>query len=86
MLEEIDREVRLERLKVIHLNDTNVELGSRLDRHFDIGKGKIGRKGFSLILNHPRLKDKPFILETPKEKEGDDVRNLEAVRALYNRG
>ncbi len=86
LLEEIDREVRLERLKVIHLNDTNVELGSRLDRHFDIGKGKIGRKGFSLILNHPRLKDKPFILETPKEKEGDDVRNLEAVRALYNRG
>ena len=83
LLREIEKEIGLNRLKAIHLNDTNEELGSRQDRHFDIGEGKIGKKGFSLIVNHPQLTHLPFILETPKKTDEDDVRNLQAVRKLY---
>ncbi|MCF7873122.1 MAG: deoxyribonuclease IV, partial [Candidatus Omnitrophica bacterium] len=46
LISEIDREVGIDKLKVIHLNDTQVELGSRLDRHFHIGGGNIGKDGF----------------------------------------
>ncbi|MCF7907931.1 MAG: deoxyribonuclease IV [Candidatus Omnitrophica bacterium] len=83
LLREIDREVGLERVKVIHINDTLEELDSRHDRHFAIGEGKIGKRGFSLILNHPKLKDIPFILETPRKDEGDDQKNIKMVRQLY---
>ena len=83
LLDEIDQEVGLERLKVIHLNDTQEELGSLRDRHFDIGGGKIGRKGFSLIVNHPKLRELPFILETPKNSDDEDKDNLKVVRELY---
>jgi deoxyribonuclease-4 len=83
LLDEIECQVGLKRLKVIHLNDTREELGSRQDRHYDIGKGKIGNKGFRLIINHPLLRDLPFILETPKKSDADDVRNLKRVRRLY---
>lgn len=85
-LMEIDQEVGMERLKVIHLNDTPVELGSRKDRHFAIGKGRIGEDGFKYILHHPKLKKLPFILETPKKKDLDDIINLSIVRRLYNDG
>jgi len=83
LLDEIDQEVGLERLKVIHLNDTQEELGSLRDRHYDIGTGKIGRKGFSLIVNHPKLRELPFILETPKDSVDEDKENLNVVRSLY---
>jgi len=83
LLDEIDQEVGLGCLKVIHLNDTQEELGSLRDRHFDIGKGKIGRRGFNLIVNHPKLRELPLILETPKKSEDEDKDNLEVVRKLY---
>ncbi|MBP7088414.1 MAG: deoxyribonuclease IV [Candidatus Omnitrophica bacterium] len=83
LINEIKREIGLERLKLIHLNDTQVDLGSLKDRHFAIGEGKIGKKGFSLILNHPHLRDLPFILETPKEEDNSDIINLSMVRNLY---
>lgn len=84
LVEEINREVGTERLKVIHLNDTQEKLNSLKDRHCDIGKGNIGKKGFGLILNHPALRNLPFILETPKDNEEDDLRNMAAVKELYN--
>ncbi|MDP2924200.1 MAG: deoxyribonuclease IV [Candidatus Omnitrophota bacterium] len=84
LLDEIDKAAGLECLKVIHLNDTREKLGSLHDRHCDIGAGLIGKRGMQLILNHPRLKNIPFILETPKESEEDDIRNLKIVRELYN--
>lgn len=83
LLNEIKQEVGIERLKIIHLNDTREELGSRQDRHFAIGEGKIGKIGFSLILNHSKLKNLPFILETPKKSDEDDIKNLKMVRRLY---
>jgi len=84
-LETLDREVGLERLKVIHLNDSKYPLGSRHDRHAHIGHGEIGMEGFSLIVNHKELRDLPFILETPKKFDGQadaDRINLDLVRSL----
>lgn len=72
----------LERVPVIHVNDSKGELNSRLDRHENIGKGHIGLEGFRRILNHPKLRDKAFILETPIDNEGDDQRNVDTLKAL----
>lgn len=72
----------LANVKVIHANDSKAPLGSRLDRHQHIGEGFIGKAGFRRILAHPALRRKPFILETPIDQEGDDRRNLEALKKL----
>ena len=76
LLGEIERIVGLNRVAVIHANDSKVALGSRVDRHDHIGKGKIGREAFRLLLNHPRMAGKAFLLETPVDKPGDDRRNV----------
>lgn len=81
-IERITATVGLSAVPIVHTNDSRTPLGSRHDRHEHIGKGGIGREGFRRILNHPALRDKAFILETPQEKEGDDRRNLRAVRTL----
>lgn len=62
---EFDDSVGIEMLKLMHLNDTNVALGARRDRHANIGMGNIGEEGFSAILHHPDLSLLPGILETP---------------------
>jgi deoxyribonuclease-4 len=77
-----DGTLGLDLVKVIHANDSKGELGSRRDRHENIGKGKIGEAGFARILRHPGLREKPFILETPVDEEGDDLRNVEALKRL----
>jgi deoxyribonuclease-4 len=79
---EIDRVLGLANVPVIHANDSKTPLGSRVDRHQNIGEGYIGEVGFRRILNHPKLKTKAFILETPVDKPGDEVRNLEALKRL----
>ncbi len=79
---EIEKEAGMDKIKLIHLNDTQVELGSRLDRHFHIGKGCIGEGGFRLILNQAGFKNLPFILETPKKNVADDRKNLKMARRL----
>ncbi len=81
-LEEIDKYLGLERLKVIHLNDSKYPLGSRKDRHMHIGKGYIGLEGFRVLVNHKYLKDLPFVLETPKHDEKDDLKNINLVKNL----
>jgi deoxyribonuclease-4 len=81
-LDQIDSVIGLVRVPVFHTNDSKVALGSRLDRHEHIGKGKIGREGFRLLLNHPRLAGKTFLLETPVDKPGDDKRNVAALWKL----
>lgn len=81
-LKELDSLVGLEKLKLVHLNDCKDDLGSLRDRHEHIGKGKIGLAGFKRIINHPKLRHLPFILETPKKDLNDDVRNLKTVRKL----
>jgi deoxyribonuclease-4 len=81
----IDRAVGLDCVAVIHVNDSKTPLGSRVDRHEHIGKGKIGREAFRRILNHPLLAGKAFILETPIDKPGDDRRNVAMLWRLVGR-
>jgi len=84
-IKEFDEIIGLERLKCFHFNDSKKELASRVDRHEHIGKGFIGLEGFSNILNHPKLKKVPKILETPKGKEQlEDLENLKVLRSLIN--
>ena len=82
MLHEIEALVGINLIKLIHLNDAKDKLGSRHDRHEHIGKGKIGLEGIKRIINHPKLKDLPFILETPKKSDEDDAMNLNMVKKL----
>jgi deoxyribonuclease-4 len=70
------------RLKGMHLNDCLRDFNSRVDRHWHIGEGKIGLDGFKVLLNHPFFRDIPKIMETPKDSEEDDPRNMKVVRSL----
>lgn len=81
-----DKIIGLERLKFFHLNDSKKGLGSRVDRHEHIGKGKIGLEGFRLLMNDPRFANHPMVLETPKEKDlKDDVENLRVLKSLIKK-
>jgi deoxyribonuclease-4 len=80
---EFDAIIGLDRLVVFHVNDSKRELGSRVDRHEHIGKGQIGKKGFSFLMNDPRFVNIPKILETPKgEDMKEDVMNMRVLRGL----
>lgn len=81
-LAEIDKLVGLTLIKLIHLNDAKDKLGAHRDRHEHIGRGKIGQEGMKRIINHPQLRNIPFILETPKDSENADKINLGVVRSL----
>lgn len=75
--------IGLDRLKVVHLNDSKKGLGSHVDRHAAIGEGEIGLNAFALVLNEPRLAAVPGILETPKGDDGqEDRRNMATLRGL----
>ncbi|HAR46317.1 MAG: hypothetical protein A2X56_06845 [Nitrospirae bacterium GWC2_57_13] len=78
----IEGTVGLDRLRGVHLNDCLRDFDSRVDRHWHIGEGKIGEEGFRLFLNHPAFRDVPKIMETPKETEEDDPKNLRVVKKL----
>ncbi len=80
-LEQADREIGLERVRLFHFNDTEVALGGARDRHWHIGEGRIGFEGFRALLAHPQLRDKTAILETPGD-DADDRRNLSAIRTI----
>ena len=83
---QFERIVGLERLRVVHVNDSTRELGSRVDRHAHIGRGRIGLGGFRCLVNDPRLARVPLILETPKgedERGRDwDIVNARRLRRL----
>jgi deoxyribonuclease-4 len=76
--------LNLANVPVFHTNDTKMKLGSHLDRHANIGAGYIGLEGFRRILNHPALSAKAFILETPVDEPGDDLRNVVALKELVS--
>jgi deoxyribonuclease IV len=75
--------VGIERIRVIHLNDSRKDLGSRVDRHEHIGQGYIGIQGFESLLNDHRLAELPMVLETPKDDDAD-LRNLATLRSLMH--
>ena len=82
LLEGFDRRIGLDRLPLIHLNDSKSELGSRVDRHEHVGAGQIGEAGLAHLLRHPRLAGATYILETPGMDEGYDTINLARAIAL----
>jgi len=80
---EFDRVVGMERIKAFHLNDSQKDLGSRVDRHTHIGAGCVGLEGFRAIVNDARFADLPMILETPKGDDlAEDIENLSKLRGL----
>lgn len=79
---EIKKYIGLDKLKLIHLNDSKRPLGSGVDRHEHIGQGFIGIKGFRNLLRDARISKVPMVLETPKKNEGDDRRNLNKVLGI----
>jgi len=81
-LEHFDKVLGLELLKVVHLNDSKGDLGSRIDRHEHIGLGFIGEEGSKTILRNETIRRLPLILETPIDKRRDDYGNLKKVREL----
>ncbi len=81
-LDVFDELVGLNRMQVIHVNDSKGGLGSHLDRHEHIGLGEIGLEGFRVLLTDQRINKKPFILETPHDSQRGDQENLEVLRQL----
>jgi deoxyribonuclease-4 len=80
-----DKVVGLNRLWAVHLNDSKGALGSGLDRHEHIGMGKIGENGFKAFINHPAIRDKPMVIETPEDKRGNYATDLAKLRKLYTK-
>jgi len=81
-INEIESNIGVDKIKVVHLNDSKGELGSRMDRHNHIGEGNIGEKGFLNFLSSS-FKEKPLILETPVDDFRSDKDNVEKAKVLY---
>lgn len=82
LAKEVESHIGCSNIKLIHLNDAKGDVGSGLDRHENIGEGKIGSKGLGLFVNHRVFRDLPLILETPKKHEDDDLHNLQRTCEL----
>lgn len=80
---EFQREVGLSELVAVHANDSKIELAGGVDRHENIGKGRIGRKGFELIMAHPAFRSVPFVLEVPGlDGDGPDKANVDVLKRI----
>ncbi|HVX92707.1 MAG TPA: deoxyribonuclease IV [Candidatus Dojkabacteria bacterium] len=83
IISKIEKTIGLENVKCFHLNDSLMDFESHKDRHADLGKGKIGLEAISAVINHPKLKNIPFILETPALKSektmGDEIKTLKNI-------
>ena len=84
-LREFDRYIGISRLHLLHLNDSKTEFGSRVDRHWHIGQGKLGKEGMGRIINHPLLKNMPAVMETPEHKKQMNLKNMKAARSLVRK-
>ncbi len=86
VFKEFDEIIGIEKIKVFHLNDSKRELNSRVDRHYHIGKGYIGKVAFHYIMQNPAFKNIPKIIETPKGSDDKfDISNLTTLRKLVKR-
>ena len=84
-IREVASLIGLKQILAFHLNDSKTDLGSRVDRHEHIGKGKIGKEAFRHIVNDARFKKHPGCLETPKSEDlHEDVKNLATLRSLVD--
>ena len=78
--DDFDKIIGLERLQLIHCNDSKVDLNSHIDRHENIGYGKIGIEGFKALVNEPRLQDLDLVLETPGGKQMEDLKIFRGLK------
>ena len=78
-----DERIGLDRLVMVHLNDSRADLGSRVDRHEHLGAGRIGRAGLAHLFRHPSLAHATYYLETPGMDAGYDAVNMDRARALF---
>jgi deoxyribonuclease-4 len=81
-IEIIRRTVGLRNVRAVHFNDSRAEYNSRVDRHWHIGEGHIGREALKRFAQHPKLSHAAFILETPYDDPRADLKNLEALRSF----
>lgn len=81
-LDALDASVKLENVRAVHFNDSKAAYNSRVDRHWHIGHGHIGREALRRVASHPRLGHAAFLLETPSDETCDDACNLEALRSF----
>jgi deoxyribonuclease-4 len=87
IVDEADEKVGLKRLHCLHVNDAAAPLGSCRDRHANIGKGEMGKKGLEAFLSEPRFEGLPATLETPgPNKKGPDRKEVQAARSLRKAG
>ena len=85
MLDELDREIGLDRLRALHVNDSKAPLGSNLDRHDNVGKGLMGEQ-LGVFLGHPKLQGLPAVLEVPgRDGHGPDAWQVKATKKLHAR-
>lgn len=82
VLEKFDQVIGLERLKAIHLNDSKNPFESHKDRHEKIGEGFIGLETFKKVINHPKLRDLPFYLETPQDDLSGYAKEIAILKGL----
>jgi deoxyribonuclease-4 len=85
VLDNFDRIIGLDRLRLIHLNDSKFGLGERKDRHAPVGKGFIGARAMARLVRHPRLSHLAGIMETPRQSEADDVENMARAKRWRRR-
>ncbi|MDT7542100.1 MAG: deoxyribonuclease [Acidobacteriota bacterium] len=81
-IEAIERNVGTENVRAVHFNDSKADYNSRVDRHWHIGQGHLGAQALSRVARAPQLAQAAFLLETPVDVEGDDVRNLAMLRSF----
>jgi deoxyribonuclease-4 len=81
-LDALDANVKLENVLAVHFNDSKAAYRSRVDRHWHIGQGHIGREALRRVASHPRLAHAAFLLETPSDEICDDACNLEVLRSF----
>ncbi len=87
VLDEADAKVGIERLGAVHVNDAAAPLGSCRDRHANIGKGEMGRKGLAAFLSEPRFEGLPATLETPgPDKKGTSKEEVQLAKRLRREG
>ncbi len=87
ILDEADQKVGLERLRCLHVNDAAAPLGSCRDRHANVGKGEMGKRGLAAFLSEPRFENLPATLETPgPAKKGPSREEVQAAKRLRQAG
>jgi len=87
VVDELDERIGLERLKVLHVNDSAVPLGANRDKHANVGEGEMGAEGIATFLSEPRFEKLPALLETPgPDKRGADAAEVQRAKGLREQG